>query len=419
MAYSLKSQFNMLNDHMDEAVKWGNHALELEKQHPNVEVRIHALNNIGSAMVLRGNEEGEAHLQTSLSLSLELGFHEHAARVYTNMSDYCVKYKKLELAEKFIADGIAFDTRYDLDSWTYYLIGILAQLRMEQGRLRDAETIAQGVLGLDKLTLLMKLPALSVLARVQLRLNRPNYKKTLNQAIENAFSTDELQYIIPARLCAVEAAWLHKNDDAAYQQLKFLTELDDSKIDHWSAGEIAVWIRRFGFDLPYNTSLSLPEPYTLELKGKFTEAANKWQSLGLPYNAALSLMQVGKDEAIEALPKAYKILETMEAKTGLSMIRSKAEEFGLLNMLPRSRRGPYKISRQHPIGLTSKEQEILGFILDGVSNREISKLLSRSQRTIENHVSSILSKLNVPNRLGAMLRVQSEPWLAPQRSTVE
>lgn len=35
----------------------------------------------------------------------------------------------------------------------------------------------------------------------------------------------------------------------------------------------------------------------------------------------------------------------------------------------------------------------------------------RSQCTIENHVSSILSKLNVESRLEAIVSVQNEHWL--------
>ena len=53
-------------------------------------------------------------------------------------------------------------------------------------------------------------------------------------------------------------------------------------------------------------------------------------------------------------------------------------------------------------------------MLDGVSNSKIAESLSRSQRTIEHHVSSILKKMNVSSRMDAMLRVQNEPWLTPQ-----
>jgi len=58
-----------------------------------------------------------------------------------------------------------------------------------------------------------------------------------------------------------------------------------------------------------------------------------------------------------------------------------------------------------------REQEILSLIAGGATNQEISDRLVRSRRTIEHHVSSLLMKLNVTNRMEAMLRVQNEPWL--------
>ena len=412
MAYSFRSQLDMLNDRMDEAVNWGSLALAIEEQHPNPEIRVHALNNVGSAMVLRGNEQGEALLMESLELSRENGFHEHAARVYTNFSDYCLRYKKIEAAKKMIAEGIAFDTSYDLDSWTYYLLGLQSYLRMEQGRLEDAETISMGVLGLDQLTLLMKLPALTVLARSQLRLGRRSHIDYLSQSLENSFATDELQYIIPARLGAVEAAWLQGNTNAAYSQLKWLSELDVSSMDHWRSGELLEWIHRFGFDLKVNSELDLPEVYRLELANDYLRAAEVWMSLGMPYNAALSLIQAEEHQAAEALPRAYRILDTINAKAPAKKVREAAEKMGILGELPRTRRGPYRKTRQHPAGLTAKEQEVLAHLIAGATNQDIAQLLSRSQRTVENHVSSILSKLNVSNRMEAMLRVQNEPWLA-------
>ena len=50
-------------------------------------------------------------------------------------------------------------------------------------------------------------------------------------------------------------------------------------------------------------------------------------------------------------------------------------------------------------------------MVDGIANSEIAKRLSRSQRTVEHHVSAVLAKLNAANRMEAMLRVRSEPWL--------
>ncbi|MBJ2135180.1 AAA family ATPase [Paraglaciecola chathamensis] len=412
MAYSFRAQLDMLNDRMQAAIDWGNRALLLEAQFPNHEIRIHALNNLGSAKVLRGDETGEALLYESLSLAIEHGFHEHAARVYTNFSDYCIRYKKLDLAETLIAAGIAFDTSFDLDSWTFYLIGMQAQLRVEQGRLEDAQTISQGVLALDKLTLLMKLPALSALAKAQLRLGTIDVSQRISQVLENAYATDELQYIIPARFCAIEAAWLQDEPNVALTHLTWLSQLDACYLDHWRAGELIVWIKRFGFDLKSKFSCDLPAPYQLELCGKYLDAAEVWMSLGIPYHSALSLMQVQQPQAQEALPRAYQILDAIGAKAGLTKVREKAKGYELVEYLPSVRRGPYRRTRQHPAGLTAKEQEVLRYLSTGSSNKEIASALSRSQRTVENHVASILTKLNVSNRMEAMLRIQNEPWLS-------
>jgi DNA-binding NarL/FixJ family response regulator len=75
------------------------------------------------------------------------------------------------------------------------------------------------------------------------------------------------------------------------------------------------------------------------------------------------------------------------------------------------RRGPYKGAREHPLGLTRKEVEVLALMAEGATNVDIATQLSRSPRTIEHHVSSILGKLDAANRLEATLRVIAEPWI--------
>lgn len=54
-------------------------------------------------------------------------------------------------------------------------------------------------------------------------------------------------------------------------------------------------------------------------------------------------------------------------------------------------------------GLTPREQEILGLIAEGLSNREVGGVLSISPRTVENHVTAILAKLGVPSRTAAVV----------------
>jgi DNA-binding NarL/FixJ family response regulator len=56
--------------------------------------------------------------------------------------------------------------------------------------------------------------------------------------------------------------------------------------------------------------------------------------------------------------------------------------------------------------LTAREREILAYIARGVSNAGIAEQLSLSLKTVRNHVSSILDKLQVSDRLQAGLRAR-------------
>ena len=427
LAYSLRSQLHMLNDRMDEAIEWGNRALELAAEFDNDEVRIHALNNVGTALAFRGDAKGIELLEESLALALELGRHEHAARVYTNLAEYAIDVRNFDLAERIIRDGISFDTHHDLVSWTHYLVGRLAQLRMEQGRLRDAETIAQGVLNIDQLTLLMRLPALIVLARVRLRLAEANAPALCDEALQDAMATDEAQYVVPALLNLVEAAWLNDTPHAGAEHLRRLADIGAAQMRPWNVGETVVWARRMEIELPADFDVPLPAPFSAEIEGDYEGAANAWEALGAPYSAALCLMQFGllqfgllqfgEKATATIIARAIKLLEPIEARAAATKARKIARALGLAKQMPRSRRGHYGAAKNHPLGLTKREQDILRLVVNGATNRDISEALARSQRTIEHHVSAVLSKLNVANRMEAMLQVQNEPWLLPNERT--
>ncbi|HEY9693315.1 MAG TPA: response regulator transcription factor [Oculatellaceae cyanobacterium] len=58
-------------------------------------------------------------------------------------------------------------------------------------------------------------------------------------------------------------------------------------------------------------------------------------------------------------------------------------------------------------GLTTREREVLRLIAAGASNREIAEKLYISERTVKNHISSILSQLNLRDRTQAAMFVSA------------
>ena len=115
--------------------------------------------------------------------------------------------------------------------------------------------------------------------------------------------------------------------------------------------------------------------------------------------------------------------------------RASGEE--LANTIRRARRGEYpineslmtrpKVARQVlnefrgltrtlegiAAPLTNRETQILTYIAEGNSNKEIARILSISEQTIKNHVSAILRKLNVNDRAHAVALALRSGWISP------
>jgi len=394
MAYSLRSQHEMLQDRPQGAIAWGERALALAAELGDVETRIHALNNVGTVRLFGGDPAGQAMLEESLALALEHGFHEHAARCFTNLSECAVTAKRFDQAERVLSAGIAFDSEHDLDAWTHYLVGWQAQLRMAQGRLPEAEAIAQGVLQLPQLTLIMRLPALTVLGRTCARLGKPDGRRYLDEAWQGALATGEPQRIVEASLGLIETAWIAGDLEACRRGLAALAQHDIAGVNPWDRGEIAVWQQRAG--LAPMAGASWPAPIAAELAGDGAAASALWRALGLPFEAGLALLAVPDGAA--AL-RALALFEALGARPAAARARALAGQ-------PKARRGPYGAARSHPQGLTRRQAQILDLLLAGQSNADIARCLVRSPRTVEHHVSALLVKLGVHNRYELMSRRQ-------------
>jgi len=61
--------------------------------------------------------------------------------------------------------------------------------------------------------------------------------------------------------------------------------------------------------------------------------------------------------------------------------------------------------------LTQRERQILNYIADGNTNKQIAHILKISEQTIKNHVSAILRKLNANDRAHAVVLAIKRGWI--------
>jgi len=67
--------------------------------------------------------------------------------------------------------------------------------------------------------------------------------------------------------------------------------------------------------------------------------------------------------------------------------------------------------------LTHREAQILNYVADGNSNKQIAKILEISEQTIKNHVSSILRKLNANDRTHAAVLAIRHGWISAEEKS--
>lgn len=403
-AYALRAQFFMLQENMSDAVKWAERALDVAVEMDDFDTQAHALNTIGSAKLFRGELAGEAHLRESLAIAHEHALHEQAARAYTNLSECLIELRQLDRAETLIEEGIAFDTAHDLDAWTFYLIGRKAQLRFEQDRYDEAILIAQGVLNQPNQTLLMQMPARIILARAGIRLGNAEAEAVLAEALSHAGQIGEPQYLVSLLVARLELAVLGNDPQSAAGVLDQLSQLDATVFSPTKRSDYLFWAHMIGVALDHT---DVPKPYAQFLGGAHEDAATAFRAEGEVYLAGWALVKQGSVSAIARADADFQSCAAMGARRAL---RLRAD----LPAVTGHPRGRYRAAKEHPYNLTAKEQIVLALMADGKNNALIADDLSRSRRTVENHVSSILAKLTCNNRLEAVLRTHSEPWILPQ-----
>lgn len=127
--------------------------------------------------------------------------------------------------------------------------------------------------------------------------------------------------------------------------------------------------------------------------GSLRHAFDVWQRIEAPYAIARVRVLVGlacralgdEDGAALEIDAARSAFQRLGAQPDLARIDSLAN--------------PVQACRAH--GLTPRELQVLRLVAAGETNKVIARKLSLSEKTIDRHVSNILTKLDVPTRTAA------------------
>jgi DNA-binding CsgD family transcriptional regulator len=129
--------------------------------------------------------------------------------------------------------------------------------------------------------------------------------------------------------------------------------------------------------------------------------------------AAVALAAGGDTtRARAALTDAARTLASMGATTDIRRADARLRPYGV-------RRGPRSAHRRAVIGwdsLTPGEARIVNLVAEGMSNPDIATKLYLSRRTVQTHVSNILTKLQVNSRAG-IVRAAAEHAQDPEQGT--
>ncbi|WP_344211271.1 helix-turn-helix transcriptional regulator [Kribbella sancticallisti] len=139
------------------------------------------------------------------------------------------------------------------------------------------------------------------------------------------------------------------------------------------------------------------------------EHGDPWEDT--PYELALGLAESGQRES---MLEGLQMLLHLGASPAASLVRRRLKKLGV-SRIPR---GVQASSRNNPAGLTDRQLDVLLLLVEGHTNAEIAEKLVVSVRTVDHHVSAVLSRLNARTRreaatIGKTLNIQQTAHRQP------
>jgi DNA-binding CsgD family transcriptional regulator/tetratricopeptide (TPR) repeat protein len=346
----------------------------------------------GLGQAFLGDAAGLELLRRGVADAAAQGQREFAALGYTALVKASRRLGRDADVRRYAEQGLTRTRESDLHSHGYTLEAHLYQLLFQAGRWDEAEEGLRRLLRAAPEAGILGRETLPHLGRLLMRRGHPDADALLERAWALGCRTDILPVLVPAGIALLERAWLAGDPASERSCAELLLARTDRPGVHRYRGELLRYLRRCGW--PVQEFAGGRPEHLLGLRGDWAGAAAEWARIGDPYERALELAESG---LVEPTLEALGLLDDLEAEPAARLVRGRLRDLGVT----RIPRGPRPATRAHPAGLTERQVDVLGMLGEGLTNAEIAARLVVSVRTVDHHVSAVLTKLGVPTRRDA------------------
>ena len=395
--YQIYAHVLMLSGRDLESISWGAEAHRIALNFDDLSTALRAQISSGSAMLRVNEVAGVERLESAAVLARHHGHDVHYAHALGNLGDHFASTFRPLRARPYLELLIAATTECDLDCWRRFgqvYLGIVCFLTgdwNESARLSPVMSYAEAGCIENQIAGMM------TIARLRARRGDPDAWEILDRATQSLpldaspFARGRL------RLARAEVAWLAGDRETALLEATTGLAIACQAGDRSTARELAWYLDRSGANTVFPFALDYQQMF--EQSGDWAAAADAWTALGCPYEAARALSEIPDSESLR---EALAIFDRLGARPMAVEVKRKLR--GLGASVPR---GPRIATRDDPLGLTSREAEVLQYVSLGWTNNEIADRLFLSPKTIERHLSSIFGKLDVRTRRDASARLRT------------
>jgi DNA-binding CsgD family transcriptional regulator len=360
-------------------------ALSMAEDSEDASAIVETLHVKGQIQFSRGLDGGMALLEMALDRATDADLHYDEVRALRNIAGMAGDIREVQRAIDFSRRARDTAARYEMRVIETDAQSMYAEFLMWTGDWSAAKDAATDVLGSNEFA-----DALGwrVIGTILAREGKPGAKDALERMWVAVQGANILTALDPSAAALAEYMWL-----TGMQESEWIDRLKEILSDGiaigtpWPSGAFMFWMWKLGLleSVPEGT-LSF---YRGIVEGNYQAEATFWATRGITYEQGLALMHGNDAERIEAV----RLFEHLGAEATAARVRHSLAEDGV-----KVARGISRATRDHTAGLTARQAEVLVLVAEGKTNTEIADILFVSHRTVENHVSAVLLKLDTQTR---------------------